>query len=189
MLAAHLHVPMPSGRDVEIPLHLVPVNAPIDATRIAVPPDRRRALELPPPLGRAQVVMHVLLARVLDRLLLHPARARGARARPTLRRPRVPARRVLLQQIPRQDAVARGVLHVDVQVRAGHGDDQVQVDLQVVRDALFDAEGVRRRAGQPAAHLAAREEDGGEGEDDGPYAAAAGLGDVGLLGFRWSVVS
>lgn len=157
---AHLHVPMSPRGDVEIALHLVPIDAPIHPTRIASPPHPWRLCELPPPLPRPEVIMHVLLPRILLLLLLPPILRRANPPAPT-RRPRVPSRRFPRQHIPGQDAVATSVLHVDVQIPALHGDDDVEVDLQIVRDALFHAEGVRGGPSHPAAELG-----GGEVEAD-----------------------
>ena len=49
-----------------------------------------------------------------------------------LARPLRPARGVFAQQVAGEGAVTGGVLHVDVQVGAAHGDDDVEVDLHVV---------------------------------------------------------
>jgi len=89
--------------------------------------------------------MYVVLMGILLDLLPLPIRA-GANILLPRRRPCVPARRIALQKIPCQNAIAACVLHVDVQVWAFHGDDHVQVDLEVVRDAFFNAEGVCRCA-------------------------------------------
>lgn len=55
-----------------------------------------------------------------------------------------------------------------------------------MRDALFDTEGVRGRSRIPAAKLGAGQEEAGEGEDNGPDAAATGFRDVGLFGLGWT---
>lgn len=76
--------------------------------------------------------------------------------------PTHPRRRVAAQHVAREDAVARGILDVDVEVGAEHGDDDVEVDLEFVGDAFFDGEEVGFVAGVPAAEL-------GEGEEGADY--------------------
>lgn len=46
--------------------------------------------------------------------------------------PLLPGCRVLTEGFAREDTVSGGVLHVDVQVGAFHGDDEVNVYLEVV---------------------------------------------------------
>lgn len=46
--------------------------------------------------------------------------------------PLLPGCRVLTEGFTREDTVSGGVLHVDVQVGAFHGDDEVDVYLEVV---------------------------------------------------------
>lgn len=69
-----------------------------------------------------------------------------------------------------------------MQVLAGHLDDDVEVDLQVVADALGDAEGVFFLALPPPLQLGPEQDGGYEEDDDGPFAAARCAGYV--LGFR-----
>jgi hypothetical protein len=66
------------------------------------------------------------------------------------------------------DAVARGVLDVEVQVVALHGDDNVEVELQVVRHTLFYAEGMMGLANIPATHLGHCQQERGQGEEERP---------------------
>ena len=73
-------------------------------------------------------------------------------------KPLFPVRSVLCQQVAREYAIARGVLHVDVQVGTEHGDHDVEIYLQVVGDAFLDAEEMRFMPGIPTAEL-------GEGEN------------------------
>jgi len=70
-----------------------------------------------------------------------------------------------------------------VQVGAAHGDDDVEVDLQVVRDALLDAEVVRLVALPPAVQLREGEEQADGQEEGGDLAAAAGGERIGRFGF------
>lgn len=104
-----LHIPMPSRRDMEIPLDFIPLQAAKHPTRTAPPP--RGPLELLLPLSLAQDManMRVALHLVLEQqgVVLEQMHAAGAD-------PVRPVRGVLAQQVAGQDAVARGVLHVDV---------------------------------------------------------------------------
>lgn len=73
---------------------------------------------------------------------------------PTLHiNPQLPRRRVPLQHIAREDSVAAGILDVDVEVATLHGDDNVEVYLEVVGDAFFDGEEVSFMAGVPSAEF------------------------------------
>lgn len=79
----------------------------------------------------------------------------------------VPARRISREHVPSEDAITAGVLDVDVEVGAFHGKDDVEVYLEFVRDAFFDAEEVCFVAMVPAEEL-------GEGEDSGDYDESEG---------------
>ena len=182
-----LHIPVPPRRDVEIPLHLVPLQAAIDPTRI-IPhaprrPRRPAKRPLPPPhLPQHMAHMRILLLGLLPRGAI--ALIRGPMQRLALH-PQRPGGRVPVEHFAGEDAVARGVLHVDVQVEAAHGDDDVEVDLQRVRDAFFHAEVVGFRAGVPVAEFGEGEEGGDEEEEEGGVAAGCGAAGVGRFGFGW----
>ena len=75
---------------------------------------------------------------------------------------------IFLQHFAGEDAVSRCVLHVDGDVFAMHGDDDIDVDLQGMRDALFNAETVCHGASKPTAGLAEDERDGGDEEEECP---------------------
>ena len=81
------------------------------------------------------------------------------------------------------DAVARGILDVDVQVTALHGNDDIEVELQVMRDTLFDAKGVVCLANVPAAHLGHCQQERGKGEEERPHSSILRLGLVRGFGF------
>lgn len=70
-----------------------------------------------------------------------------------------------------------------MQVLALHGHDDVEVDLQVVRDAPLDAEGVRRVPDEPARELCKSEPCADKGQRYGPDASIASRRQVRLLGF------
>ena len=71
-------------------------------------------------------------------------------------------RPVSCQHVPGEDSVPTGILHVHMEICAVHGHDDVEVDLQVAGNALFDGEIVRFLSGVPAADLS-------ECEDGGHY--------------------
>jgi len=182
-----LHVPMPPRRDMKIPLHLIPLQTPKNPTAIRLdpPPHPRRLLKLPPPLPHLpqhMSHMRILLLQILPPSLIlaipAPMHFLGIH-------PHRPGRGVFAQHVPGEDTVARGVLHVDVQVGASHVHDGVEVDLQRVRDALFDTELLRFAAGVPAAELRDGEEGGEEDEEEGGVAAGGGAAGVGGFGFCW----
>lgn len=179
-----LRVPVPAGRDVKIPLHLISLQTAINPTRFSLPAHPRRLRELPAPLPLRQHVVNVLffLSLLCRPAAVQPMHAFGVH-------PLLPVRRVPPQHIAGQDAIARGVLHVDVQVRTAHGDDDVEVDLQLVRDALLDAEVVCLMALEPSVQFGEGEEQADGEEEGGDLAAAAGWEGVGGFGFCCSTNS
>ena len=186
-------IPMPAGRDMKVPLDLIPLQAPINATRIGLlaPPHARALGELLPGVAPdlAQNMMHmrvglllrescaILLAQRL--VLVQPIR----RLVVALIHPQRPAGIVFLQEFTGEDAVARGVLDVDAQHVARHLHDHVEVELEVARHALFHAEVVVFGSLEPGAEFRDREERADEEDEDGPLAAATGGGRVGGFGF------
>lgn len=66
-----------------------------------------------------------------------------------------------------------------MQVVAGHADDGVEIELEVVRDALFDGEVVCLGALEPGTEFSEGEDGAYDEDKDGPLAAAAGRGGVG----------
>ncbi len=93
--------------------------------------------------------------------------------------PVIPARRVAREHVPGKDAVAAGVLDVDVQVGAFHGEDDVEVDLEFVGNAFFDAEEVGFVAMVPAEELGEGEDGGDDDESEGGVAARGAAASVG----------
>lgn len=97
--------------------------------------------------------------------------------------PMAPAGRILAQHVTRQDSIAGGILHVDVEVGAEHGNDYVQVDLQVVRHAFFDREQLRFMATVPSAEFGEGEIGGDDEEEErgvAPGGAPSGIGGFSL---------
>ena len=115
------------------------------------------------PLRLPNNIMHMLLPKPL---ILRPPRARhnltllilSQLMLPILINPLQPVRVLELQHLLGVDAVPGRVVHVDVEVRTAHGDDHVDVYLQVVADTFFDEEGVVFVAAPPAGELTEGEE-------------------------------
>ena len=131
-----LHIPVPARRDMEIALQLIPLQAPVNPTRVRdLAPAHARALgKLPtmsPRLAEHMVDMDVLLLRgqpilglVAERLVLVFA---AVQLEVALLHPQHPARVLAAQHVACQDAVAGCVLDVHAQFFAGHVDDDVEV--------------------------------------------------------------
>lgn len=156
-------VSMPPSRDVKVALHFISLQTAIDPTRVGdITPSQGGTLgELPAriPTHLAQDMPHmdVLLLRqqpsrilLVERLVLVDPRGDLA---VDLVHPQLPAGGLAVQHLARQDAVARRVLDVDAHVVAGHAHHQVQVQLQLARHALLDAEVLRLRAAEPRPQL------------------------------------
>jgi hypothetical protein len=178
---AKLHVAVAAGGDVEVALDLVAVEAAEDAARVCGAPDARRLGELLLLLD-AQVVVHLEVVHVPAASDLTSIQLMHALLS-VLARPLRPARGVLAQQIASERAVASGVLHVDVQVGAPHADDDVEVDLHVVRDALLDGKRLGCGAREPARGFGPCQPDACEDERDSPSGRVAALHEVRLLRF------
>ncbi len=177
---AKLHVPMPSCRDMKIPLHLVPFQTPINPTSSRLTLHPRRPAKFPPPLPQRQHIMH------MHSLLIPVQRPHLPSMQPmdALRiDPLLPVRRIPLQHVACEDAIARRILNVDVQVAASHGYHDIEIDLQLVRDALFHAEIVRLVALPPAVQFGEKEEQADGEQEGGDLAAAPGGERVRWFGF------
>ena len=143
---------MSPRRNMKIALHLIPLQTPKNPTslRLHPPLHPRRLLELPLltphfPQHMSHMRILLLLLQSLPTLqLMHPALHIN---------PLLPRRGVPLQHIAREDPVAAGILDVNVEVATLHGDNNVEVYLEVVRDAFFDGEKVGFMAGVPSAEF------------------------------------
>lgn len=192
-MAANSAVAVASGRDVEIALHLVQVQAAVHAAAVRPAPRLRRLGPLGLLATEGHNVVDVLLAKALV-VRAVPARARVQLAVLVLAEavhalcvhPLLPVGGVAGQLVAGEDPVARRVLHVDVQIAAAHLDDDVEVDLHVVADALFDGKRVVLGAAPPAANLRPQEDAGDEEHGDGPFAAARRLCHILRLCLGWS---
>lgn len=195
-MLAKLHVAVAAGGNVKVALDLVEVERAVDAAAVGAATKTRGPAPFGALLAEGDNVVDVLLAKALLVVAgdAQPALAGVDAAVGVVAElvdalgvdPLGPRGRVALQLGGGEDAIARGVLDVDVDVVALHVDDDVEVDLHVVGDALFDGKVVRLGAAPPAADLGAHEDEGDEDHGDSPLAAAGGAGDV--LGFSLGCV-
>ena len=178
---AEFPVAVAARRDVEVALHLVAVQAAEDAARVAFAAQARRLGELLLLLGRAELVVDIphifpageaVVALAQDVLALAPLAEVGG---------------VFAEQVACEGSVAGCVLHVHVEVGARHCDNNVDVDLHVVGDALLNGEGLRGLAGPPARDFGPGEVDACAEEEDGPRGRVATAGQVCLFGFGCEV--
>ncbi len=168
-----IHIAMSSSRDVEISLDFIEFHGSPNPTRITLgaPLQPRRLLEsLPTTTGKGHDILKGIILLVIKIIPLFISRTVfvSQRMHALDTPPRGPGSIVLLEHGAGQDQIARGVLHVDVQVSAVHRDHDVQVDLHHVPDALLDAELPRLVAPVPAPHFAEREDEAGEEKRNGP---------------------
>lgn len=182
---APFEIPVAPCRDMEVPLDLVPLQTAIDSTRapqipLSQPGRFAELLLLADHLSEHVAHMSVLLQlgfhlswrlqRVQIPLGIHPLQPTGG----------VPE-----QQVAGENAVAAGVLDVDVQIGAGHGDHDIEVDLKLVRHAFFHAEQVRFMPAIPATELGERKEEREEEQEQRRVATCGAATGVGGFGFCW----
>ena len=171
-MIADFHVTVPSRGNVEVALDFIPLQTPINPAvvqRLAPPTPPRCLLELPLPRHPPNFPKHMRHMRIL---LLLPVHLPAVERVHTLGiNPVAPARRIARQHVPGENAVTAGVLDIDVQVAAFHGEHDVEVDLELVGDTLFDAEEVGFMAVVPAEELGEGEE--GRDYDEGEGGVAA----------------
>jgi hypothetical protein len=187
-----LPIAVPTSSDVKITLDLVEVETPVDATAVnrALDPGCLGPLSLPlaqrnnivdmllaetfvvaqilPPCASIQTAL-AIVAELMHALAVDPLRPAGA---------------VFLQLRSGEDTVARSVLDVDVKVIALHLHDDIEVDLQVMRNALLHREVVSLVSLPPPRRLGPKEHNGEEDHGHRPLAAARRLRDI--LRFRFS---
>ena len=196
MLPKEVVIPVPPRRNVEVTLHLVHLQTPIHPTRVLLhaPAQPGSARKLFRPRLRAAAAPHLFddmsRPRVLPLFLLPRPSLLLIPLVVHLHLPRVhphgPARGVAREYVGSQDAVARRVLHVDVQVGARHCNDSVEVDLHLVPDAPLHGELLRRVASVPGEDLGEGEEERDGDEEDGGVAAVGAAAGVGRFDFRCS---
>ena len=182
---APFEIPVAPCRNVEIPLHLVSLQTAIDSTRVPpIPPSQ---------LGRFPKLLlladhlpqHMPHVSVLLQLRLHLTRLLQQMQSSFGIHPLPPTGGISVQQVASENAIAAGVLNVDVQIGAGHGHHQIKVDLKVVRHAFFHTEKVGFMPAIPSTEFGERKQQREKEEEQrgvATYGAAAG---VGGFGFCW----
>ena len=154
-MLAEFHVSVATRCDVEVALHFVAVERSKYATCVLRPSNLRRLGKPLLPLPRLELVMHI--PQIL------PARQAVLSFSQFMQlfpfSPLTPACRIFPQEISSECAIPGCILHIHVEVCARHGDYNVEIDLEVVGHALFNGEGLRGSAGEPAADLGPGEVD------------------------------
>lgn len=165
-MISYLSVAVAPGCDVEIALHLVQVQAAVDATTVckSLGLGGLRPLRSLPASGND--IVDVFFTETLI-LITHippalagvdpPLAVLSELVHALVVDPLVPGRGVSRQFVSRQNVISRGVLDVYVQVEALHLDHYVKVDLHFMADALLDCEVVGFVAAPPAGHLGPEE--------------------------------
>lgn len=182
---AEIHVAVPPCRHVEVALHFVQLHAAEDPARVRLHPalqSRRLGEPLAAPRevedildALGDVVSLVALLEVVPALLLsfQSAAVDG------------PGGLLLAQHGGGEDAVAAGVLDVDVHVGTAHGDDDVEVDLERVADVLFDREMVGGGAAVVGCEWGYGEEERQGEQEEGDATAGLVAGEVSRVRFCW----
>lgn len=180
---------MSLGRNMKVSLDLIQLQASKNPTTIRRrTPKSGRLRPLRSLASQSNDIMHMFLPETFVMTLeiplarVHPSLGIPTQlVNPLVVNPVLPHRRIAMELGSSQDPVAGSVLHVDVDVLALHLDDDVEVDIQRMGDALFDGEGVRFGAAPPPGGFGPEEDQGDEADEDGPFAAGGGAGYV--LGF------
>jgi hypothetical protein len=136
---AEFHVAMSTGCDVEVALDFVALDRAVDAACVLVALQSRRLSEFPLSTVRgAQVVMHILVLAGAVRILIQCIPEPLSR----IAIPLPPGCGIPLQHVGGENAITRRILNVNVYIGAAHGHHHIQVDLQLMRHALLDSEGM-----------------------------------------------
>lgn len=185
---AEIPISVTPGRDVEITLDLVALQAAVNPTRIdLVAASQSRSLgelltRVFPHFAENVVNVGVSLPRrdsvgvFLAEGLIFMGAAMGLAV--ALLHPELPAGAFALEQLSGEDTVARSVLDVDIEGVTGHVNDDIEVKLQVVADALLDAEVVVLGSSEPGAEFRERKNGADEEDENGPLPSTAGWGSV-----------
>jgi hypothetical protein len=179
---AKLLVAVTTGGYVKVTLNLVESETAKDTAGIVVTTLGHfwRSCKLLPLVSSAEIVVDILFL-VVDASSFSGTASQLVGALDTV--PVRPESRVAREGLTGHDTISRGILNVDVHVVALHGDDDVEVELQVVRDALFHAERVVSLAHVPSAHLGHCQQERGQGEKERPHSSILRLCRVGRFGF------
>lgn len=166
-------VPVSLRGDVEIALHPIHVHTPIDSAAVPVP-----ALG---PHSLAELALPRLLQHLIDMVLATADldKSMGTRI--------IEGGRVFLEEVPGENAVGGGILDIDMESFAVHGDGDVEVDLHFVADARLDEEVLFFMAREMRGEFVVGEPDAGSEEKDSYEAAAGGPSGVGCTSFCWRI--
>jgi hypothetical protein len=115
-----LHISVSASSDVEISLHFVALQTSEDAATVRLPAYPGSLAELPLP-RLAQLLMYVPQLFPTRDLLIVPLVQLMCSPLQVLASPLCPCCGVFAQKVTSQGAVAGSVLHVDVEVGAAHG--------------------------------------------------------------------
>jgi hypothetical protein len=138
LLKPKLGIPVPSCRNMEITLNLVPFQAPKYATRIRLlpPPELRRLLKLPPAFSHMAQHMTYTLVFFLSGSSLFIFFMQGfvctTASSPLVAKffgPQLPVRVVLGEQVACQDTIHGCILDINVEVGTSHGNNYVEIEL------------------------------------------------------------
>lgn len=153
---------MSSGSNLEISMHFIPLETPIDPARINyAPPPQPGGLGklptgVPPYLPHDMVRVHILLLRSKPRIILLVERL--VFSRPATRmlivallRPHLPASGFTRERLASKDSIPSCILDIHAYIITGHFNDDVKIQLQLMRDALLDTKMVLFRAVEPGA--------------------------------------
>ena len=158
-MLSHLTVAMTTGCDVEVTLHFVEIDTSVNAAAVRRAPDFRRLRPFGPLLRSRNNVVNVLLAEpfiLVPKVLPPSARVDFSVAVPAqsvhalIVHPLGPGCVLASKSVGGKDAIACGILYVDVKIAALHADYDVEVDLHVMGDALLNDEVMCFVAAPPA---------------------------------------
>lgn len=166
-------VPVSLRGDVEIALHPIHVHTAVDSAAVPI-----SALG---PHSLAELALPRLLQHLIDMVLATTDLDKSMRAGI------VEGGRVLLEEVSSEDAVGGGVLNINVEGFAVHGDRDVEVNLHFVADARLNEEVLFFMAREMRGEFVVGEPDAGSEEKDSCEATAGGTGGVGCTSFCWRV--
>lgn len=161
-MLAIAHITVASGRDVEVTLHLIQIQASVDAAAVGRTLESGGPRPLRPLLSKRNNIVNVFLAETLilvlwlvvslpgaDSTLAIPSKSVNA----LVVGPLPPESPVSAKTLSRHDAIARSILDVNMNIIALHLDYNVQVDLQFSRNTSLNLEVVRLSSTPPATKL------------------------------------
>lgn len=180
-MSAELKHPKLPRADMQRPLDLIPQQTPIDATRILLigAPQLRSPRELlPATLPHLAQHMPRMLVLLLVLQSLHILLMQRLVLPQPVASPPVPAGGLLREQVPGHDVIPRGIMHVDYEVVARGFDHHIDIELQLARDALLDAEMMVLIPLVPRAEFRERKECAENEREDRPLTTSSSRGRI-----------